>query len=58
MTVHEGAFEACLQKKFFQFVKEDGLVGPGELLFFQQESLPLACRFQKRILFETGKLRI
>jgi len=30
VTVHQGAFEACLQKKLFQVIKEDGLVRPGE----------------------------
>jgi hypothetical protein len=37
VAVHERAFEARLKKKLFQFVKQDGLIRPGELLFFQKQ---------------------
>ena len=40
VTIHHGALEACLQKKLLQGIKEDGFVRPGELLFFEKQSLP------------------
>jgi hypothetical protein len=40
VAVHEGAFEAGLQKKLFEVIKEDGLVRPGGLLFSLRSRKP------------------